>query len=183
MRADSSPGTPSASEETLNVYRGVPEHLYIARLGRVSPRNSEDMRNDLLAAKERDLRPLLEESSEILALDHRQAEAMDDFLTLAWFAGTRSGRDQMNARATESNPDIEAVAVSHLESDFKGLMDQSADTLNLTVPRTINMWNYLHAAWMAGNRTCEAEMTALYLETQSDVGAEALEWLEGEGED
>jgi hypothetical protein len=66
----------------------------------------------------------------------------------------------MNARATEPEPDVEAVAVSHLESDFKGLMHQSADTLNLTVAHTINMWNYLHAAWMAGNRTCEAEMMA-----------------------
>jgi hypothetical protein len=138
------------------------------------------MRNDLLAAKERDLRPLLEESSEILDLDYGQTEAMEDFLNLAWFSGTRSGRDQMNARATESDPDIEAVAVAHLKSDFKGLMDQSADTLNLTVPRTINMWNYLHDAWMAGNRTCEAEMMALYLETQTDVGEEARRWLERE---
>jgi hypothetical protein len=137
------------------------------------------MGRDLLAAKERDLKPLLGESSEALDLDYEQTEAMEDFLTLAWFAGTRSGRDQMNARATEADPDIEAVAVSHLESDFKGLMDQAADALNLTVPRTISMWNYLHAAWMAGNRTCEAEMMALYLELKSDVGEEALKWLEG----
>jgi len=140
------------------------------------------MRNDLLAAKERDLRPLLEESSEILDLDYVQTEAMEDFLNLAWFSGTRSGRDQMNARATEPNPDVEAVLVSHLKSDFKGLMDQSAETLNLTVPRTINMWNYLHDAWMAGNRTCEAEMMALYIETQSDVGEEARKWLEEKDE-
>jgi len=57
-----------------------------------------------------------------------------------------------------------------------------ADTWpGITVPRTISMWNYLHAAWMAGNRTCEAEMMALYLETQSDVGEEAAKWLEDEG--
>ncbi len=143
------------------------------------------MRKDFLAAKERDLKPLLEESSTILELDHEQTEAMEDFLALAWFAGISAGRDQMNARATEANPDIEAVAVSHLESDFKGLMDQSADILNLTVPRTISMWNYLHSAWMAGNRTCETEMMALYLELTSDVGEEALTWLErkdGEGD-
>ena len=140
------------------------------------------MGRDLLAAKERDLKPLLEESSELLQLDHEQTEAMQDFLSLAWFSGTRSGRDQMNARATEPEPDVEAVAGSHLESDFKGLMDQSANTLNLTVPHTINMWNYLHAAWMAGNRTCEAEMMALYLELTSDVGEEAREWLEEKGD-
>jgi hypothetical protein len=147
----------------------------------MSPRDSEDMGNDLLAAKERDLKPLLDESSEILDLDYDQTEAMEDFLNLAWFSGTRSGRDQMQARATEPNPDVQAVAVSHLESDFKGLMDQSADTLNLTVPRTISMWNYLHDAWMAGNRTCEAELMALYIELKSDVGEEALKWLEGKG--
>jgi hypothetical protein len=140
------------------------------------------MGNDLLVAKERDLQPLLEESSEILGLDYEQTEAMEDFLNLAWFSGTRSGRDRMNARATQPNPDVEAVAVSHLKSDFKGLMDQSADALNLTVSRTIYMWNYLHDAWMAGNRTCEAEMMALYLETQSDVGEEALKWLDERGE-
>jgi hypothetical protein len=138
------------------------------------------MRKDFLAAKERDLTPLLEESSAELELDYEQTEAMEDLLTLAWFAGISAGRDQMNARATEENPDIEAVAVSHLESDFKGLMDQSADILNLTVPRTIRMWNHLHDAWLAGNRTCEAEMMALYLELTSDVGEEALKWLEEE---
>ncbi len=136
------------------------------------------MRKDFLAAKERDLKPLLEESAAELELGYEQTEAMEDLLALAWFAGISAGRDQMNARATEENPDIEAVAVSHLESDFKGLMDQSADILNLTVPRTIRMWNFLHSAWMAGSRTCEAEMMALYLETQTDVGEEALKWLE-----
>lgn len=140
------------------------------------------MGRDLLAAKERDLKPLLEESVEILDLDLEQTELMEDFLNLAWFSGTRSGRDQMNARATQSNPNVEAVAITNLKSEFKGLMDQSANTLNLTVPRTIEMWNYLHDAWMAGNRTCEAEMMALYLETQSNVGEEAQKWLE-EGED
>jgi hypothetical protein len=137
------------------------------------------MGRDLLAAKERDLKPLLEESSEILDLDYSQAEAMEDFLNLAWFSGTRSGRDQMNARATQSDPNLEAVAITNLKSEFKGLMDESANTLNLTIGRTIEMWNYLHEAWMAGNRTCEAEMMALYLETQSDVGEEALKWLKG----
>jgi len=138
------------------------------------------MGRDLLAAKERDLKPLLEESSEILDLDYSQAEAMEDFLNLAWFSGTRSGRDQMNARATQSDPNLEAVAITNLKSEFKGLMDESASALNLTIGRTIEMWNYLHEAWMAGNRTCEAEMMALYLETQSDVSEEALEWLEEE---
>jgi hypothetical protein len=140
------------------------------------------MRNDLLRAKERDLKPLLEESSEILDLDYEQTETMEDFLNLAWFAGTRSGRDQMEARATQKEPDVKAVAIGRLEADFKVLMENSADMLNLTVPLTISMWGYLHEAWMAGNRTCEAELMALYIELKSDVGEEALQWLEGKGE-
>jgi hypothetical protein len=147
----------------------------------VSSRDSEDLGSDLLAAKERDLQPLLDESAETLGLDYEQTEAMEGFLNLAWFSGTRFGRNQMQARTAQGEPDVPAVAISQLEAEFKALMEESADTLNLTVPRTIDMWNYLHEAWMAGNRTCEAEMTALYIETQSDVGAEALRWLEEKG--
>ena len=142
---------------------------------------SEDFGNDLLAAKERDLKPLRRESVELLELDLEQSEAMEDYLELAWFSGTRSGHAQMQARATEEKPDIRAVAVENLESEFKVLMDESAETLNLTVPRTIAMWNYLHQAWMAGNRTCEAELMGLYLELKSDVAEEALKWLKEEG--
>jgi len=141
--------------------------------------NNADFGNDLLAAKERDLRPLREESAATLELSGDQEEAMADFLNLAWFSGTRSGHAQMQARATEREPDIGAVAIKRLESEFKVLMDESADTLNLTVPRTIDMWNYLHQAWMAGNRTCEAELMGLFVEMKTDVAAEALEWLEG----
>ena len=139
------------------------------------------MKNDFLAAKERDLAPLLTESAAVLDLDHEQAATLEGFLELAWFAGTRAGRDQMDARATQPEPDVKAVVVGRLEADFKGLMEQSADALNLTVPLTITMWGYLHEAWMAGSRTCEAEMMALYIEIKSDVGEEARKWLEDEG--
>jgi hypothetical protein len=139
------------------------------------------MRRDFIAAQERDLQPLLEESVEILDLDYEQSEAMEDFLILAWASGTRSGRDQMEARATKPRPDVRAVVIANLEADFKSLMEESADALNLTVPRTINMWNYLHEAWMAGNRTCETELMALYIEIKSDVGEEALRWLQERG--
>jgi hypothetical protein len=142
--------------------------------------NSEDFGDDLLAAKERDLKPLREESANQLDLDYEQAAALEDYLDLAWFSGTRSGQAQMHARATEPEPDIPAVAVKRLESEFKVLMDESADTLNLTVPKTISMWNFLHQAWMAGNRTCETELMGLYLELTSDVAKEALNWLEGQ---
>jgi hypothetical protein len=148
----------------------------------VSSPDSEDFGNDLLAAKERDLKPLLEEIEETLELDYDQGEAMEDFLNLAWFAGIRSGQAQMNARATEENPNVRAVAIEHFETDFKDLMEQSADLLQLSLPSTISMWALLHQAWMAGNRTCEAELMGLYLQMKSDVAEEAREWLDGEGE-
>lgn len=136
-----------------------------------------DLRSELLAAKERDLKPLLEESVDLLDLDDEQTEAMEDFLTLAWFSGTRCGHDQIEARATQTEPDLRATVISRLESEFKALMDESADTLNLTISRTITMWHFLHDAWMAGNRSCEAELLALFIERKHDIGAEALEWL------
>jgi hypothetical protein len=148
----------------------------------VSSLDSEDFENDLLAAKERDLKPLREESGEFLDLDYEQTEEMDDFLELAWFAGIRAGQAQMDARATQRQPNIPAVAIKHFEADFKELMEESADALNLSLPSTIGMWGFLHQAWMAGNHTCEAELIALYLELKSDVVEEAQKWLDEKGE-
>jgi hypothetical protein len=142
------------------------------------PLDSEDFENDLLAAKERDLSPLREESQEVLDLDYEQMEAMEDFLDLAWSAGIRSGQAQMEARATQREPNIPALAIKHFEADFRELMEDSASTLSLSLHRTVDMWGILHRAWMAGNRTCEAEMMGLYLELKSDVTEEARRWLE-----
>jgi hypothetical protein len=147
----------------------------------VSSLDSEDFERDLLAARERDLQPLRRKGGEFLDLDHEQTEEMDEFLELAWFAGIRAGQAQMDARTTQRKPDIPAVAIKHFEADFKELMEDSADALNLSLPSTIHMWGFLHEAWMAGNRTCEAELIALYLELKSDVVEEAQKWLEEKG--
>jgi hypothetical protein len=143
----------------------------------VSSPNSEDFGNDLVAAKERDLKPLRVESEEVLELDEEQAETLEDLLDLAWFAGIRSGQAQMNARVTEENPDVRAIAIERFETDLKGLLEHSAELLDLSLPSTISMWTLMHQAWTAGNRTCEAEMIGLYLEMKSDVAEEALHWL------
>jgi len=144
----------------------------------VSSRDGEEFGNDLLVAKERDLKPLREQSEDALQLGYPQTEAMEDFLDLAWCAGLRAGKAQMEARATERKPNIPAVAIKHFEADFKDLMEDSADTLNLSLPSTIGMWGFLHQAWMAGNRTCEAELMGLFMEIRSDVAEEARKWLE-----
>lgn len=147
----------------------------------MSPRDGEEFGEDLLAAKERDLAPLRERCAELLGLDADQTAAMDVSLDSAWFSGLRAGHDQMEARAKEPDPDIRAVAVAHLESEFKGLMETAAERLNLTLPETISMWGLLHEAWMAGNRSGSAELMALYVELNTDVAEEVRRWLEERG--
>jgi hypothetical protein len=148
----------------------------------VSPRDGEEFGQDLLAAKERDLEPLREECIEVLSLGGDQVGAIEAALDLAWLSGLRAGHDQMEARATQADPDIRAVAVARLESDFKGLMERAADRLNLPIPKTICMWGLLHQAWMAGNRSGSAELMALYVELNTDVAEEVRRWLEERGE-
>jgi hypothetical protein len=148
----------------------------------VSPRDGEEFGEDLLAAKERDLAPLREECTEVLGLDAGQTVAMATCLDSAWFSGMGAGKDQMEAQATQREPDLRAVAVARLESEFKGLMEEAAEQLNLTLPETISMWGLLHQAWMAGNRSGSAELMALYLELNTDVAGEVRRWLEERGD-
>lgn len=148
----------------------------------MSPRDGEEFGADLLAAKERDLAPLREECVDALGLDAAQSAAMDALLDSAWFSGMRSGHDQMEARATQPEPDIRAVAIARLESEFKALMEEAAELLNLTLTETIGMWGLLHQAWMAGNRSGEAELMALYVELNTDVAEEVRRWLEERGD-
>ncbi|MGC1165721.1 MAG: hypothetical protein WA862_06400 [Solirubrobacterales bacterium] len=143
----------------------------------MSSPNSEDFANDLVVAKERDLKPLHAESEEVLELEDEQAETLAELLDLAWFAGIRSGQAQLNANVAEKNPDIRAIALERYETDLRSLLETSADLLDLSLPSTIRMWTLMHQAWMAGNRTCKAEMIGLYLEMKSDVAEEALRWL------
>ncbi len=146
------------------------------------PRDGEEFGDDLLAAKERGLAPLREECIELLGLGPDQIEAMEASLDSAWFSGLKAGHDQMEARATQRKPDIRAVAVERLESEFKALMEEAADHLNLSLTETISMWGLLHQAWMAGNRSGEAELMALYIELNTDVAGEVRRWLEQRGD-
>lgn len=147
---------------------------------------SEGFKHDLLTAKERDLKPLLDESANCLGLDYEQTMDMEVFLNEAWFAGTRSGHAQMRERANQRRFDVGPVGVEEIEARFKALMEESADAMNLTVGLTVRMWGFLGKAWIAGTQTCEAELMATFIALKSDVAEEALEWLEtkdeGEGD-
>lgn len=123
----------------------------------------------------------MREGVESLDLEDEQIEGMETFLTKAWFSGTHACHAQMLTRVMERNPEFGPFDVELLEDDFKALMDESADTLNLTVTDTVNMWGILGRACIAGIQTCRTEITAMMFEASSDVGEEALCWLEQRG--
>jgi hypothetical protein len=139
---------------------------------------SEDFENDILAAMERDLTPLVRESTDSLELNRGQLAEMRGFLVEAWFGGTRSAHAQMLERATQRKFDVGVVGLEEFEASFKGLMEDSADTLNLNLSRTVTLWDILTRAWIAGTHSCEAELMAIFIEMNSDVTEEALDWLE-----
>jgi hypothetical protein len=142
---------------------------------------SEDFENDILAAMERDLTPLVRESTDSLELDRCQLAAMRSFLVEAWFGGTRSAHAQMHERATQRRFDVGMVELEEFEASFRGLMEESANALNLTLPRTVTLWDILTRAWIAGAHSGEAELMAILIEMNSDVAEEALGWLEEQG--
>lgn len=127
-------------------------------------------------AKEQDLRPLSEESAEALALDARQLAAMESHLDEAWFFGVRTGHAVMR-EAREGRADPRPVILS-MQEEFRGLMENLAETLNTTVGATIQAWDYLGQAWIAGARFWEVEITARLIESQAGGSEEALRRLE-----
>jgi hypothetical protein len=130
----------------------------------------------VLTAKEHDLRPLAEESRDLLDLDRRQSASMEDFLDDAWFFGIRSGHAVMieGKMGTEDA----SAAVPPIEEGFQKLMERTAEALNLTVSTTIGAWSYLGQAWIAGARFWEVEIAARLIEMSSKDLDEAMRWLE-----
>jgi hypothetical protein len=108
---------------------------------------------------------------------------MEAFLTEAWLYGTNAGHTQILRRSLRRERDVGQAGIEKVEAEFKALMEESADALNLTVDETIAMWSFLGQAWIAGTRACETEVMASLLETKSDVAEEALRWLEEKDRD
>jgi hypothetical protein len=136
----------------------------------------DSLETAVLTAKEQDLRPLAEESSEKLGLDICQTEQMEGFLHDAWFFGIRSGHAVMieGKMGTEDA----SAAMPPIEEGFQELMEGMADSLNLTVSKTIGAWKYLSQAWIAGARFWEVEIAARLIEMSSENIDEAMKWLE-----
>jgi hypothetical protein len=117
------------------------------------------------SAKEQDLRPLAEESAEHLDLDSRQLAEMEDYLRDAWFFGIRTGHTVMvetKLGLTDPTP-----VIVGMQDEFQELMERCAEALDTTVVATIQAWDYLGRAWIAGARFWEVEIAARLIEGQA----------------
>ncbi|MDQ3724340.1 MAG: hypothetical protein M3335_00375 [Actinomycetota bacterium] len=129
----------------------------------------------VLTAKEQDLRPISEESAEILGLDERQVAAMEKHLHEAWFFGIRTGYKVMvETKMGQSDP---RPVIAGMQDEFQKLMEDLADALETTVGATIAAWDYLGRAWLAGARFWEVEIAARLIETSAGGIDEALRRL------
>lgn len=130
----------------------------------------------VLAAQDRDLRPLAEASAEALELDARQRTTMDAFLHEAWFFGARTGhRAIVETKMAQEGGPLEVV--SGLQGEFQDLMERLGEALNLTVSGTVTAWSYLGQAWIAGANFWEVEIAARLIEARAGGLEEALRRL------
>lgn len=129
----------------------------------------------VVTAKEQDLKPLLEESSQALKLDSRQVAELEAYLHRAWFFGVKTGHKVMvETRMGQTDP---APAILSMQGEFQELMERCADALNLTVGATLEAWSYLGRAWIAGSRFWEVEIAARLIEERLGGLDEALRRL------
>jgi hypothetical protein len=127
------------------------------------------------SAKERDLKPLAEESAEKLGLDPRQLEVLEGYLHDAWFFGIRTGHTVMVE--TKMGQTDSAPVILGMQNEFQELMERCGEALNTTVGTTVQAWNYLGQAWVAGARFWEVEIAARLIESRIGGFDEALRGL------
>jgi hypothetical protein len=135
--------------------------------------DQESFMENMLASERCAIEPLLRESTASLGLSEEQVLDMDAFLVQAWVAGALAGHANMTAKVLDH-----PLELDELEARVKPLVEESADTLNLTVTQTIRMWDYLSQALVAGVKSSETELTAMLVEQKHDISSEALWWLE-----
>jgi hypothetical protein len=141
---------------------------------------SDSLPNAVNSAKERDLRPLAEESAERLAFDSRQLAEMESYLHEAWFFGIRTGHAVIvETKLGQSDP---TAVILGMQDEFQELMERCAEALNTTVSATLEAWDYLGRAWVAGAKFWEVEIAARLIESQAGSAEEALRRLEADGD-
>lgn len=130
----------------------------------------------VLSAKEKDLKPLAEESAEHLELDTGQRTEMENYLHDAWFFGVRTGHAVMvETKMGQTDP---RPVIFEMQDEFQDLMERMAEALDTSVATTIQAWSYLGRAWIAGARFWEVEIAARLIESRAGGFEEALRRLE-----
>lgn len=130
----------------------------------------------VFAAQDRDLRPLAAESAEALELDAHQSAVMDSFLREAWFFGVRTGhRVMVETKMGQEEDPLDVV--THLQGEFRELMERLGEALNITVGGTVTAWSYLGRAWIAGAGFWEVEIAARAIEAKTGGLEQALRRL------
>lgn len=120
--------------------------------------------------------PLAEECAEALELDSRQLEELENSLHDAWFFGVRTGHAVMvQTKMGETDP---KPVILGMQDEFQELMERLGEALDTTVGATIQAWDYLGRAWIAGARFWEVEIAARLIEHQAGGFDEALRRLE-----
>src|SRR4051812_45441665 len=119
---------------------------------------SDSLSTAVHSAKERDLKPLAEESAEALDFDALQMAELESYLHDAWFFGIRTGHTVMVE--TKMGQSDATPVILGMQDEFQELMEQCAESLNTTIGATIHAWNYLGQAWIAGARFWEVEIAA-----------------------
>lgn len=128
------------------------------------------------SAQEQDLKPLAEEIVENLGLDSRQQTEMKSYLHDAWFFGVRTGHVVMvKTKMGQTDP---RPVIGEMQGEFQDLMERLAEDLDTSVSTTIQAWNYLGRAWIAGARFWEVEIAARLIESRAGGFEEALRRLE-----
>lgn len=136
---------------------------------------SDGLSTAVESAKEQDLRPLVEESAEVLGLDTQQLLEMESHLHDAWFFGVRTGHAVMlAAKRGEADP---RPVVLEMQDELRDLMERLAEALDLTVGATIQAWSFLGRAWIAGTKFWGVEIAARLIESQAGSFEEMLRRL------
>lgn len=130
------------------------------------------------SAKKQALTPLAEECAEALELDSRQLEEIESYLHDAWFFGVRTGHAVMvETKMGQTDP---KPVILGMQDEFQDLMERLGEALNTTVGATIQAWDYLGRAWIAGARFWEVEIAARLIEAHTGGFDEALQRLDDE---
>lgn len=128
------------------------------------------------SAQKEALIPLAEECSDILELDSRQREEIENYLQDAWFFGVRTGHAVMlETKMGQTDP---KPVILGMQDEFQDMMERLGEALGATVGTTVQAWDYLGRAWIAGARFWEVEIAARLIEAHAGGFDKALRQLD-----